>query len=186
MLVAREPLRKLNRAALALALTVGMCMWQACLPPPPGADKTYKLPVSSMEPTIQKGESIAVDTHYYEKHPIQRGDVVVLLTKVLIVKRVIALPGDTIEVAHSRAIVNGKPVDEPYAQVAENRSSPTALTMFVKRVPDGHCFVMGDNRPASYDSRYFQFGMPELTAIKGKVRYIYFSKHLSRIGTKVR
>jgi len=105
---------------------------------------------SSMETNLHDGERlIVVKAAYWFGEP-QRGDVVIFTHPLdperTLVKRVIALPGEWIEIKNSIVYINGSPLDEPYVQ---GTTSPFSLM----QVPRGYCFVMGDNRQSSSDSR---------------------------------
>jgi signal peptidase I len=100
------------------------------------------------------------------------------------IKRVIGLPGETLELRNKKVFVNGMPLDEPYVHFLfppeEGASAETDVTDFdVRRhygpvtVPAGHYFMMGDNRDNSQDSRYWGF-MPR-EYVKGKALFVYFS-----------
>jgi signal peptidase I len=81
------------------------------------------------------------------------------------VMRVAAGPGDEIAIEGGRTILNGEPVDEPYVRPCAGKSGcelPTSIT-----VPDAHVYVLGDNRVAAKDSRYW--GPVPLSAILGRV-----------------
>lgn len=105
----------------------------------------------SMEPTLHDGERLLVNKLVYRFHPPERFDIVVFRyprdPSREFIKRVIGLPGETVEIVEGQVYVNGRPVEEPYV---ENRGPdfypPTT-------VPPGHVFVLGDNRPHSDDSR---------------------------------
>ncbi len=104
----------------------------------------------SMLPTIQPGERIIVSkTAYFFGEP-ERGDIIVFHSEqgrqVDLIKRIIGLPGDTVEVAARTVFINGEPVAEPY--IAEQ---PT-YTLAPYHVPEGEYFVLGDNRNLSSDS----------------------------------
>ena len=104
----------------------------------------------SMEPTLHTNEWLWTDKLGYEIGSIKRGDIVVLKyheTRDKYVKRVIGLPGDTIEVKNHSVYVNSARLDEPYIKEAPY-SDFKQLT-----VPEHSYFVMGDNRNASDDSR---------------------------------
>ncbi len=107
----------------------------------------------SMEPTLHTDQRLVVEKLSYKLHIPQRSDVVVLHlpnhSRELLIKRVVALPGETIEVKEGGVYINGERLDEPYLNV-ETRGSYGPLV-----VPDKHIFVMGDNRGASNDSRFF-------------------------------
>jgi len=171
--------------------------------------QAYRIPSSSMEDTLLKGDHILATKYNYgltipfttrkmwgeDKVP-DRGDIVIFTFPVNhamdFVKRVIGLPGDTVEVRDKKVYVNGEPYKIPY----EKYTDPFILSQGQGKVRDnfgpavveaGHCFVMGDNRDQSYDSRFW--GQVPIQNIKGKAFIIYFSwdseKHwirLSRVG----
>ena len=121
--------------------------------------QTFFIPSASMEQTLLPGDRVFVNKLAYDFHPIHRGDIVVFTLPPGetagpgiddLIKRVIGLPGDTIEAIGGRVYVNGKALDEPYLP-------PGAVTTLLPRqkVPAGRYFLMGDNRTDSRDSRYF-------------------------------
>ena len=120
---------------------------------------------SSMEPCLHDGDRLVVDRVSYNLAEVQRGDVVVLRyprnPAVDFVKRIVGLPGDLIEMHRGTLFVNGEPCDE-YGCIPD-RQELAAL-----EVPDGHYFVLGDNRPISCDSR--DFGLVAQELLKGRVR----------------
>jgi len=96
------------------------------------------------------------------------------------IKRVIGLPGDTLELRNKKVYVNGQPLDEPYVHFLEPASTSQEVTSFdvrerygPVRVPGDQYFVMGDNRDNSQDSRYWGF-LPR-SYIKGRALMIYWS-----------
>jgi len=120
---------------------------------------------SSMEPCLHDGDRLVVDRVSYSLAEVQRGDVVVLRyprnPAVDFVKRVVALPGDRIEMHQGTLFVNGEPRDA-YGCIHDHQE------LAASTVPAGHYFVLGDNRPISCDSR--DFGLVAQELLKGRVR----------------
>jgi signal peptidase I len=120
---------------------------------------------SSMEPCLHDGDRLVVDRVSYSLADVQRGDVVVLRyprnPAVDFVKRVVALPGDEIEMHSGTLFVNGAAHDS-YGCIHDLQEMPSQV------VPAGNYFVLGDNRPISCDSR--DFGLVAADLLKGRVR----------------
>ena len=141
----------------------------------------FYIPSPSMVPTLQVHDRVLVNKLSYSLHPIHRGDVVVFERppgetdpKVKdLIKRVVGLPGDTLESKDGVVYVNDKPLTEPYLQ-------PPGTTENLQRqiVPDGMVFVMGDNRGNSHDSR--AFGAIDQDLIVGRAFVIVWP--LSHLG----
>jgi signal peptidase I len=140
--------------------------------------QAFYIPSESMEPTLRVGDRVLVNKLVYHFHPPRRGDIIVFeephpteeshrnavqgfwhwLTQGLgvasdperdFIKRVIALPGETIEIKAGQVYINGNKLVEPYLAVnADTRDYPP------HRVPADNLFVMGDNRTNSNDSRF--------------------------------
>ena len=130
----------------------------------------------SMLPTLHDHDRVLV-THGLRT--LQRGDIVVFYVnehgqRDELVKRVVALPGDTVEIRNDAAYVNG--VTEPAR--GQVRSARYSLSEPALRVPPGQLYVLGDNRPVSEDSRYI--GTVAISGVKGKVVAIF--SPLARIG----
>ena len=100
------------------------------------------------------------------------------------IKRVIALPGETIEVRGTTVYVNGKPQEDPEkVQWLEGGIANFGPV----RVPEGHVFLMGDNRDHSRDSRFWDNPFLKVNRIKGKARIIYWNfASMGRMGTIIR
>ena len=118
----------------------------------------FYIPSESMVPTLEKGDRVLVNKLSYKLHDVHRGDVVVFERPPNepdngikdLIKRVVALPGETIEVRDCTVLINGNPLQEPYVK-QWNRT----CTFSPKAVGDNEVFVMGDNRDDSQDSRFF-------------------------------
>ena len=118
----------------------------------------FFIPSESMEPELQIGDRLLVSKLSYRIGDPSPGDVVVFRTPeqlrdprtAELVKRVVAVGGQRVGAVDGRLIIDGTPVDEDYlvTDVYTSDFGPVA-------VPDGHYFVMGDNRFSSQDSRYF-------------------------------
>jgi len=106
---------------------------------------------SSMEPNFRDGERLVVNTVVYKFSEPERGDVIILVPPFPhtedFIKRVIALPGDTVEVKGGVVYVNGKALDES-AYIVD----PPKYTLAKQTIPEGEYFVLGDNRNYSNDS----------------------------------
>jgi signal peptidase I len=133
--------------ALAVALIVKTFLIQA-----------FFIPSLSMYPTLDKGDRVLVNKLSYKVHEVHRGDIVVFdrpegqpesEIKDLI-KRVIGLPGETVEAKDGVVYIDGRELDEPYLV-----NGVTTENLPRTEVPPGHVFVMGDNRNDSSDSRVF-------------------------------
>ncbi len=162
--------------ALAVAILIKTFLVQA-----------FYIPSASMEPTLMPGDRVLVNKLVYRFGDVHRGDVIVFANPDAsaipqrnwleafghwlgeglgvaqpqdedLIKRVIGLPGDTIQIKDHRVFVNGAPLSEPYLTAQARRSmqdfGPTT-------VPRHDLFVMGDNRGNSADSRFGLGGVPE-------------------------
>ena len=109
-------------------------------------------------PTLEKGDRVLVNKLSYKLHDVHRGDVVVFERPPNepdngikdLIKRVVALPGETVEVRDCKVLINGNPLDEPYV-----KQWTETCTFAPTVVGDNEVFVMGDNRDDSQDSRFF-------------------------------
>ena len=124
----------------------------------------------SMLPTLEHRQQLVVTAIL--PHP-ERGDIVILSPAngyhKPLVKRVIAIAGDEIDLVDGRVLVNGAVIDEPYlADGTMTYPSSASVMTYPVRVPAGHVFVMGDNRTGSSDSRYSAVGFIRVEDILGK------------------
>lgn len=133
--------------AVLIALVVKTFLFQA-----------FYIPTGSMEPTLNVGDRILVNKASYKLHDVHRGDIIVFErpanastgTIEDLIKRVVALPGETIEVRQGKVFIDGKALPEPY--LPEGMVTPP----FPKTtVPPDRLFVLGDNRGDSQASNVF-------------------------------
>src|SRR5881397_303154 len=166
--------------------------------------QAFKIPTGSMENNLLIGDHLlvnkfifgptplAIGRHTLPVRPIRRRDIVVFKYPEEpdrdFIKRVIGLPGETVELRDKKVYINGKPLDESYVHFLRpptGASELSEVTSFDVRerygpmvVPANHYFVMGDNRDNSQDSRYWGF-LPR-DYIKGKALLIYWSYESER------
>ncbi|MCU0350685.1 MAG: signal peptidase I [Flavobacterium sp.] len=129
---------------------------------------------TSMLPNLKKSERLLVNKlTYYKYSELQRGDIIVFSTthnpELTYIKRIVGLPGESIELKNGVDFINGKKLNEPYLDQQYNSSLPTESQ---KTIDDFHYFVMGDNRDYSSDSRYWG-AIPE-KLIQGKVVFRFW------------
>jgi signal peptidase I len=141
--------------------------------------QTFWIPSTSMVPTLQKGDRILVQKAFFSWHDLHRGDIVVFARPPRdhcggaadddLVKRIIALPGQTIYSAGNTLYVNGRPLAEPYLPRIDPLGPPIpdASRLHPFRVPAGDFYVLGDNRQISCDSRFW--GPIKGSSIVGRV-----------------
>lgn len=132
----------------------------------------YLVDGPSMMPTLQNQERLVVNKFIYRFRAPERGEILVFKypsdPSRDFIKRVIAVPGDTIEIKDGRVFVNQQLMNEPYI-LSQTRGNYPLST-----VPEGHIFVMGDNRNNSEDSRFADVGFVPYDLIKGKAVMIFW------------
>ena len=157
--------------------------------------QAFKIPTGSMENNLLIGDHLLVNKFVFAPTmtdleaavlPIDRvgrGDIIVFKypedPERDFIKRVVALPGETIELRKKRVYIDDVMLDEPYVRflVPPDEEGGSDFDVRVRygpvTVPDGHYFMMGDNRDNSEDSRYWGFLPQEY--VKGRALFVYFS-----------
>ena len=130
------------------------------------------IPSGSMADTIPEGSIVLGSRLAYRGKSPERGDIIFFrhpeTGKTLLVKRVIALPGDTLEIRQGTVYLNGEVLDEPYLS-SHGKDDLAPLT-----VPEGKLIVLGDNREASLDARFWEDPFVSLDEVVGKAVLLLF------------
>ncbi|RPI61908.1 MAG: signal peptidase I [Lysobacterales bacterium] len=174
------PAKPYNRWWWYVAWIAGVTTASMLLVPEPATAfgyQNYYVPAGSMSPTVQPGDRVVVDTWRYRDASPAFGDIVVcdLGDGTLVVKRVVGVPGDTIEIRGPLLIRNGNPVDEPYLSSEPGMTLPDSPPL---ALGTDEFFVLGDHRRNSRDSR--QEGPVSRDEIPGRVEFIYFARDWGR------
>jgi signal peptidase I len=150
--------------------------------------KPYRVPTPSMATTIQPGDRVLIDRLLYDRRDIERGDIVVFegpsaVGNQVLLKRVVGLPGDLLELTDGVLYVNGAADDGgglgPDGELPETRPAygqleehPEWSLAVPYTVPDDHYYLMGDNRSDSFDSRFW--GPVARSSIIGRAFAVYW------------
>jgi signal peptidase I len=187
--VSEKPRWRQNVESIGLALLIALAVRSSVV-------QAFWVPSGSMLPTIQIGDHIFVNKLAYAVRlplvgtqlarigDLHRGDVVVFISPIDpstdLIKRVIAVPGDTVEIRNKQLYVNGEKLPDPHAYFSDSAIMPSGHrdNMPPTQVPEGKFFVMGDNRDRSYDSRFW--GFANISDIKGKATFVYWSRDVSK------
>ncbi|MBU1743507.1 MAG: signal peptidase I [Proteobacteria bacterium] len=165
--------------------------------------QAYKIPSGSMKPTLLIGDHILVSKFNYGiRLPLvrstlipvgtpKRGDIVVFIypedRSKDFIKRLIGLPGDTIEIRNKKILLNGLPWSDTRGVYVDNLIISGAVqprdNFGPATVPEGSLFVMGDNRDDSYDSRFW--GFVPMKDVLGKALIIYWSWNRENNGVRL-
>ncbi len=170
--------------------------------------EAFKIPSGSMIPTLKIGDHLLVSKLSYGlrlpfvnsalfQWAVPNRQSIVVFTRpdepyspeneagINIIKRVIGLPGETVQVRGTQVFINGEKLDEPYAIWERNGAMEGNFGPTV--VPANHILLLGDNRDASKDSRFWEDPFLPLELVKGKALFIYWSfDDLSRFGKIIR
>lgn len=164
--------------------------------------EAYKIPSGSMLPTLQIGDHILVtkfnfgfrlpfiNKSLFVFNQPERGEIVVFTrpdepnsaedeSSINIIKRVVGLPGETVEIKDGQVFINGNILIEPYAVWVDGGRGHWGPY----QIPEDHVLVLGDNRDQSKDARFWQSPFLPINLLKGKALIIYFNINSpSRIG----
>jgi signal peptidase I len=145
--------------ALIIVLVINMFLAQAT-----------RVEGQSMEPNLHDNQRLIIEKISYYFHPPRRGDIIVLRLPNRrsdpLIKRVVALPGEMVEITDGKVLINGQVLDEPYLNQATYQGMPPQV------VPENEVFVLGDNRGFSNDSR--SFGFVPFSDIIGRAWFRYW------------
>lgn len=178
-----------NVESLALAILVALVVRSSIV-------EAFWVPSGSMLPTIQIGDHLFVNklayglrvpflgTELVHWGEVERGEIIVFLSpesnrngqRIDLIKRVVAVGGDTVQIRAKQLYVNGERVEDDHAIFADTRykSMPNRDDFGPVKVPKGKLFMMGDNRDHSHDSRFW--GFANVADVKGKATFIYWSR----------
>jgi signal peptidase I len=158
---------------------------------------TFKITSRSMEPAVLLGDHLCADVTFYRSFKPSRGDLVLFVPpedpKIQILKRVIGLPGERIEIRDKAVYIDGRRLEDPWGHSGKAPSEPGAPAspglrnldnLPAVEIPAGHVFLIGDDRDHSYDSRFY--GPVPLSSLRGRALYVYWSPDWSRIGRSLR
>lgn len=129
--------------------------------------KTMTLGGKSMEPTIKDGTKLKIDINAYVSAIPQRGDIIAFKddSNSVIIKRVVALPGEKVEIKDKKLFINEIELKEDYLDAPGSTEAPAGNSQW--RIPENSVFVLSDNRTNGRDSR--NFGSISYDKIIGKV-----------------
>lgn len=157
--------------ALAFALAAAIRTWVV---------QPYVIPSGSMIPTIELQDRVIANKFIYHFTEPKRGDIVVLDDPTgsvdTLIKRVVGLGGETVDILDGKVLIDGEVLDEPYTHGLP--TEPMTLEM-PYQIPEGSVWLMGDYRTNSADSRVF--GAVPLSEVKGRAIFRFWP--IDRIGT---
>jgi signal peptidase I len=136
--------------------------------------ENYRVLGHSMDPTLENNQFLVVNKLGYRLSEPVRGDIIVFRDprsdERKLIKRVIGLPGEMLEIQDGRVFINGQPLDEPYV------ANPSRYSQEATPIPEGMYFVLGDNRNNSSDSH--NWGTLERERVVGKAWVSYWPPRL--------
>jgi len=157
--------------------------------------RAFVLRTNSMASALETGDRIIVKMNVDKTLAPSRGEMVMFHHQQypFLIKRIIAIGGETISGKAGEIYINGNLIDEPYAHYVGRRESLDGFNLQHQTndfgpitIPANHFFVMGDNRDNSFDSRDPAFGFVSRESIKGKPLYIYWARDKARIGREIK
>jgi signal peptidase I len=153
--------------------------------------RAYKIPSSTMEPTLLVGDHLIANMKIYKSGKPKRGDIIIFEypkdPSKDFIKRVIGLEEEKAEIINNKIYINEKLLDDPWGyfeDVGSVKGIPELEKFGPAVVPKDSLFVLGDNRNNSQDSRFG--GFVNIKKVKGKALYLYWAKNKSRIGMELK
>ncbi len=147
--------------------------------------QAFRVPSGTMVPTLLVGDHFLADKTL-SAEDLRRGDVIVFRyprdTTKNFVKRVVGLPGDTVEIVRKGLLINGEPVEEGYVLYGDPNAVEGRDAFGPIEVPAGALFVLGDNRGRSYDSRHW--GFVPYGHLIGRAMFVYWSWDRENLGVR--
>lgn len=148
----------------------------------------YRVPSPSMSPTIGVGDCVLGERVSVVARPPRPGEVVTFRSPedpgTTLVKRVVAVGGQVVDVRDGAVLVNGRRICEPYARggtVPATAAEGASVPGYPHLVPEGHAFLLGDNRADSRDSRWF--GDVPYGSVTSRVLLVYWPPDRARLVT---
>ncbi len=164
--IGRWMLELVAMVGLAFVLALAIKTWVV---------QPFIIPSGSMIPTLEINDRVLVNKFIYRFRTPERGDIVVFsnpqydpVVKTLI-KRVVAVGGDTVDIKDDKLWINGKPMNEPYVHGKPTQLGTVPMPV---TIPEGYVFLMGDNRTNSGDARFF--GPQPVSHVEGEAFCIYW------------
>ena len=138
--------------------------------------QAYEIPSGSMETTIMTKDMVFSEKVTYYTRDVQQGDIVTFIDPTdssrTLIKRVIAVGGQEVDLKNGKVYVDGEALDEPYTNGLPSEELPGSNVTFPYKVKEGYLWCMGDNRTNSQDSRWF--GAVKASTVTGKAFVIYW------------
>jgi signal peptidase I len=173
--VARQIIEFVATIAIAFLVAQAVRTWVV---------QPYVVPTGSMLPTIQLGDQVLANKFVFRFRSPQKGDIVVFDNPMpqpgeeTLIKRVIAVGGQSVDVKGGKVLIDGVALDEYYTYGQPSDKLANSRIEFPVNIPQGYLWLMGDNRTSSQDSRYF--GPVAISAVHGQAFFTYWP--LSRFG----
>lgn len=165
-----SPIRLIVEIVIIVAVAIGLATLVTHFVIQP-----YEIPSGSMENTIEVGDRVFSEKVSYAFNDPQRGDIITFTDPSdpdrVLIKRVVATEGQTVELINGLVYVDGEPLNEPYTQGKPSEDLNSGIT-YPYTVPEGYVWVMGDNRTNSADSR--AFGAIPIDSITGRAIFTYW------------
>ncbi len=145
------------------------------------AYEAFRLVTDGMSPTIREGQRVVANKTIYDVQPMQAGDVVIVRRsgriRINVVQRLVALPGDKVEVRGDDVMVNGTPIARPSAAPSTQPAGGPADGTVTRTLPAGHGYFIYDNPEAQRSRGYIgDLGEAPLSNVVGRVEFIYWPR----------